>query len=845
MAFLRTAVVAAMVLAGSAFAGDLFPFPMPWNDTGNGGLTDLSAWNDKPAGSKGFVTVKNGHLYEGSERLKLFGVNIVFGSNFPTHEEADVAARRMARFGINIARLHHMDTHATPNGLLRADRITFDPEMLDRLDYFIAALKRNGIYVDLNLHVGRDYPGMGNRWNGGSDYWKGVDNFYPAMIALQKDYARDLLTHKNPYTGTRYNEEPAVAIVEINNENGLIYEWGRGALDGMTEPYRSELTRQWQAWLKHRYGTDKALRAAWGAKEEPFGAEMLAAGASPAWGQPGWTLQTIGTAKGHVENAGHGVAVTLEAKGQENWHAQLYQSGLTLTADRPYTLTLTVRADHPMTVAAIAMQNHAPWQSLWSDTIKVGTAWKTVSFVFSPSASDKDARITLGELGFQTGRLEIANASLRPGGTIGIKPEENLDRGTVTITDAASRFSRTPAAQRDWLDFLWDVEQGYWRDMGRFLKTDLEVRSPVVGSQVSFSPAAIQADLDVVDGHAYWQHPQFPGTAWDPGNWVIKNTPMAGVADGGTIAELALRRVPGKPFIVTEYNGPAPSLYQGETMPLIAAYGALQDWDGVFLFCYGGWSPDWHIDTVSDFFDSRGNPVKMASLVAAAAMLRRGDITAAAPDASAMTSRAAWIEALRRAPYHMPGGDSFGTAAAASLVRAVSAATQAVAAPAFPVTSETGELVWGIAGKTVAIDGRRSKGLVGARLGKAYDAHGVGLELTEARNDWGVVLATVVQGTDFASPGRILVTTLGQEEGTDQVWNTTKTSVGRDWGHAPMLVEGVGARLTLPVAASRVTAWALDEKGGRKSALKIGGTDRASIEFGPRARTLWYEIEIK
>jgi hypothetical protein len=33
------------------------------------------------------------------------------------------------------------------------------------------------------------------------------------------------LTHKNPYTGTTYAEEPAVAFVEINNENSLISNW--------------------------------------------------------------------------------------------------------------------------------------------------------------------------------------------------------------------------------------------------------------------------------------------------------------------------------------------------------------------------------------------------------------------------------------------------------------------------------------------------------------------------------------------------------------------------------------------------------------------------------------------
>ena len=44
-------------------------------------------------------------------------------------------------------------------------------------------------------------------------------------MGLQKDYARLLLTHVNPYTQLASKDDPAVAMLEINNEvtlkNGL------------------------------------------------------------------------------------------------------------------------------------------------------------------------------------------------------------------------------------------------------------------------------------------------------------------------------------------------------------------------------------------------------------------------------------------------------------------------------------------------------------------------------------------------------------------------------------------------------------------------------------------------
>ena len=71
--------------------------------------TNIASWLEKPAGKDGFVTVKDGHLHAGGKRLRIFGVNMAFGGNFPTKEDAPKVAARMAKFGINCVRFHHMD----------------------------------------------------------------------------------------------------------------------------------------------------------------------------------------------------------------------------------------------------------------------------------------------------------------------------------------------------------------------------------------------------------------------------------------------------------------------------------------------------------------------------------------------------------------------------------------------------------------------------------------------------------------------------------------------------------------------------------------------------------------
>lgn len=109
----------------------VFPFVLPWNDA-TPSLTDLSGWLEAPAGKRGFIHAeKDGHLYAGRQRIRFFGVNFCFGANFPRHDDAEKIAARLAKFGINVVRFHHMDMQPFPGGIrARDDKSTrqLDPE---------------------------------------------------------------------------------------------------------------------------------------------------------------------------------------------------------------------------------------------------------------------------------------------------------------------------------------------------------------------------------------------------------------------------------------------------------------------------------------------------------------------------------------------------------------------------------------------------------------------------------------------------------------------------------------------------------------------------------------------
>ena len=254
----------------------LFPFVPPWDDASDSPI-NVSFLNHIPAGKFGPVTAgEDGELYIGEgddhQRIKFLGTNLNFASIYPEHDDADKVAGRIAKFGFNVVRFHHTDTHTFPRGIWApkegdSDKpsSTIDPRSLDRLHYFVAALKKHGIYSNINLMVNRrfnDDPSLGDSINevpGGKPrlvigYW------HEPHRDLQKEYAKALLTAENPHTGLSLAEDPAVAFVEIINEHGLVnyffMERYEPELAEMPEPFLSDLTRQWGRYLHEKHQWD-------------------------------------------------------------------------------------------------------------------------------------------------------------------------------------------------------------------------------------------------------------------------------------------------------------------------------------------------------------------------------------------------------------------------------------------------------------------------------------------------------------------------------------------------------------------------------------------------------------
>ena len=217
------------------------PQPVDWS-TLDRSVLDHSHYLTAPAGKRGRLRAEGGRIVDGEgNRVRFWGINVTGATCTPSHEDADRLAAIFARLGFNRVRFHHLDAGW---GRILAEGDTtrrLDPDALDRLGYFVAALKAKGIYSNLNLNVGREYrSGDGVKDFGTLGYGKGPTYFDPQLIALQKEYARQLLTFENPHTGLTFAEDPAVCTVEVMNENSLLEAWGNGrfaARPRWGEPY--------------------------------------------------------------------------------------------------------------------------------------------------------------------------------------------------------------------------------------------------------------------------------------------------------------------------------------------------------------------------------------------------------------------------------------------------------------------------------------------------------------------------------------------------------------------------------------------------------------------------------
>lgn len=871
----------------------MFPFVLPWDDAAPGTITDVSFLNAKPAGVNGDIVPKNGHFVESKtgKRVRFIGTNFAAKAAFPSHADAEKVAARIAKLGINLVRMHHMDnTGWGPGATLWdttvKDRQHIDPAQLDKLDYLIAQFKKNGVYANINLHVSRQFSeadGFPASVNSIPDFDKRVDEFDRRMILLQKNYARDLLTHVNPYTHLSYAQDPAVAVVEINNENSLVGDGWAGTygtdLDTLPEPFRGELVGFWNDWLAKKYGTDAKVQAAWTAGLTPTGpalltqtapwstehqgrsqAELIQSPPDPMKGGP-FPADGGGSRRRGARSASD-VQVNITQTDGTDWHVQAHQTGLNLTDGTTYTVSFRAKADRARAMPVSTGLDQADWHNVGlQGSAALTTDWKTFRYVFTAHDTVPNHNRIAFTLGGQTGTVWIGSLQIHPGAEgAGLQPGQSLLTKTVDIPTAALK-----AQHDDWIAFLAGTERSYAEEMRAYLKNDLHVRANVLCSQMGYgglTSLTREANMDFADNHAYWQHPSFPHKAWDVNDWTIPNTPMvADLADGkgGTLQSLAEYRVAGKPYSVSEYNHPAPNDYRAETLPELATFAAFQDWDMIYLFDYGDYGAEASNDKINGYFGISSDPAKTAFLPAAALIFRAGEFapTPTKRDKSIflsgqdvgrlLTAGAAWKPADstdNSSLFSRRLAISFSNTAQEATGLALLDAVPSVSIflpppPPPPLALFTAKTPAG--GQYLAVT-PSAQAVVGYVGGQTVTLGANTLTFPAFGNNFAAVTLTPKDQDIIVQSHKLLLTLVGKVENQDMGWNADRTSVGSKWGNGPTVAEGIPATVTLKTRAAR-HVWALDGTGKRVGDVPATFANGAlTFTVGPQFKTLWYEI---
>ncbi len=191
---------------------------------------------DAPAGKYGFVrsNEQGEFVFENApeKKIRFYGANLCFTANFLDRETADGLVEYLVRMGYNSIRFHHHD-----------GRLASNPETFDQLDYLFAQCKKRGIYVTSDLYVNRPYK-------------SGMKALLPidgGAMADWKAFVRLWMTHRNPYTGLTWGEDPALLSLNLVNEDTLSANWS-------SNPVNAALYRgKFEEWKPDRQGDDQTL----------------------------------------------------------------------------------------------------------------------------------------------------------------------------------------------------------------------------------------------------------------------------------------------------------------------------------------------------------------------------------------------------------------------------------------------------------------------------------------------------------------------------------------------------------------------------------------------------------
>ena len=241
----------------------------PWNiledPFSEEALLDLSYLNEAEAGENGFIQLSgdgNGFAYGNGQEVRFWSVNGGSSASrnaFRPLDDQQLAlfARFLAKKGVNMIRYHGQLFSTT------ADINQTNRDEIEDIWRVVAAMKAEGIYTTISPYWPGHVRNIPPSWDLG-DYAGEVQPwalmyFEPKLKDAYKNWVEDLYTEVNPHTGLALKDDPAVALIQIKNEDGVFF-W---TIQDVRPSLLKIMEEGFYQWLVDKYGTIAGAYTAW------------------------------------------------------------------------------------------------------------------------------------------------------------------------------------------------------------------------------------------------------------------------------------------------------------------------------------------------------------------------------------------------------------------------------------------------------------------------------------------------------------------------------------------------------------------------------------------------------
>ncbi len=240
-------------------------FDYPNHRSLDSGLLNLRYLNESFAGENGFIKLSNNgnaFVHGGGKEIRFWACNGGGLANEFSDEKLDTLSKFLSKMGVNIIRYHGS---INPHGK-GTDINSVDTTEANNIWRCVAAMKKQGIYTVIspfwphNGHMGGWVP---EEWGidgyaGKDDLWA-VIYFNDRLKNAYKSWVKYLYTTPNKYTGIALKDEPAVAVIQVENEDAVFF-WTMAAI----KPALSKMIGdQFAHWLNNKYGSLQAATKYW------------------------------------------------------------------------------------------------------------------------------------------------------------------------------------------------------------------------------------------------------------------------------------------------------------------------------------------------------------------------------------------------------------------------------------------------------------------------------------------------------------------------------------------------------------------------------------------------------